>query len=288
MEILLILCALFVLSPNFVHSLIPYSDVEGWSFNDNILGPSEWGNKYPLCKNGLWQSPIDIPFKTTEACLEPIQWTNLDYPRQTTFQNAWRSVKPLFLDSSHPLTIQGGPLPMGTVYYFSLSTIRVGGDRESGSLHSLRGREYPGEWTIVFANGPNVTATSWETAESVAILSFFIDISEYDNPNWDVVIRKLPSIMRAGSNATVDLPSVRSLFPQYQDWETDYFMYIGSASVPPCIQPVTRVVYTTPINLSSRQINAFRNVCDEFGAVLVDNKRPLQTRKHISILRSKL
>jgi len=287
MEIQLI-CFLLMVSSHLVHALVRYSDVESWSYTDKILGPADWGDEYPLCKNGLWQSPIDIPFNTTSACLQPIQWMNLDHPRpQTTFQNAWRSIKPLLSDSSNPLTIRGGPLPIGEAYYFSLSTLRVGADGESGSQHSLRGRNYPGEWSMQFTNNPNITTTNWETAESIVILSFFIDISEYDNPNWDVIIRRLPSIMRAGSNATVDIPSVRSLLPQYQEWETDFFMYIGSVAVPPCIQPVTRVIYATPINLSSRQINAFRNVCDEFGSILVDNKRPLQTRKYIPILRSK-
>jgi len=287
MKIYLISSLFIVLLAEYGNTLVPYSFIQGWSYTDSILAPSEWGTRFPNCKNVWWQSPVDVPYDTTGACLDRIQWLNLDWPRpQTTLQNAWRNVKINFPDKSYPIVIKGGPLPKGEEYYLASVGFHVGATDESGSNHIIRGKQYPGEWTLLFTNNPNANETNWPQGDSIVVLSFLIEISSYDNLNWDSIVRALPALKRAGTNATVDLPSLRSLLPQYQDWESSYLFYIGSIAIPPCNEHATRVVYTTPINLSSRQVNAFRQACDEFGELIVNNQRPLQPGRHNQNLRA--
>jgi len=268
-------------------ALVSFQKYEDWTYKTGDKGPPNWDEKYPSCGKVWWQSPVDIPWNTTSACMEPLQWTNIDVSRdRTTIQNAWRAVKLYFPEKEDPLIISGGPLPKGVAYYFAGTAFHIGSKDNRGSLHSVRGKAYPLEVSIHFTNDPSADETSFPYADSIVIVGFFIDVSEEDNPNWDTIIRSLPQILRAGSFTEFQLTSFRSLLPQYQTWEDKYFTYIGSIAAPPCSDRVIRIVYTTPINLSSRQLNAFRQSCDEDGTPIVNNTLGLQPTRNNQFLRS--
>jgi len=269
-------------------SLVSYSMISDWTTKPGPKGPESWAEKYPMCgDNSLWQTPINIPLETTPVCLDPIQFTNLDCPQvNVTLQNAWRSAC-LFLDPEHKISISGGPLPRGVTYYLALLTLNVGSTNSGGSAHQIRGKAYPAELSLGFYDIPDANETNSDLANSMVVLTFLVEISPDDNPAWDSLVRSFPRIMRAGSSTTLNITSLHSLLPQYQDWTARYFTYVGSMKIPPCREHTIRVVYATTINLSSRQINAFRQACDEDGEPIVNNiRRPLKRSNHNQILRS--
>jgi len=268
-------------------TLVSFQKYSDWTYKTGNNGPPSWVAKYPECGKAWWQSPVDIPWDTTAACMEPIKWTNIDTPRNhSTLQNAWRVVKLHFPENEDPLIISGGPLPKGVEYYFAGSAFHIGSKDNFGSIHHVKGKAYPGEISLYFTNDPLANETSFPWADSIVIVDFFLDVSEENNPNWDPLIRNFPKILRAGSFTEFQLASFRSLLPQYQTWENKYFLYIGSIAAPPCSDRVIRIVYTTPINLSSKQLNAFRQSCDEDGTPIVNNTIGLQPTRHNQFLRS--
>jgi len=270
------------------YSLIHFSQYSGWTYKPGPKGPQSWASKWPMCgDNFLWQSPINIPLETTPAGIDQIQLTNLDSPQvNVTLQNAWRSAQ-VYLDPQHKISIWGGSLPRGIRYYLSTISMNVGSTNANGSSHLVRGKAYPAEIVLAFTDLPEANETNTFLANSVAVISFLVDISPEDNPGWDSMIRSFPKIKRAGSWTNLDISSLRALLPQYQDWTTRYYAYVGSSQLPPCREHALRVLYSTPINLSSRQINAIRQICDEDGDRIVDNsRRPLRPLNHNQVLRS--
>jgi len=270
-------------------SLVPFSPrVSEWTFKEGPKGPSTWAARFPGCSDSnLWQTPINIPFETTPACFDPLTFCNLNYPQiNVTLQNAWRSGI-LFPDPSFEISVCGGPLPRNVKYYLHGIAFSVGSTNSNGSNHLIRGVAHAGEVVLIFNDVPEANLTSDSLANTRLTISFLIDISPYDNLGWDSVIRSFPRIKRAGSHTKLDIASVLALLPQYQDWTTRYYTYVGSSPAPPCREHLLKVIYTTPINLSSNQVNALRQICDEDGDRIVNNvRRPLRPLNSNQVLRS--
>jgi len=254
---------------------IPIPD---WTYSDTAV----WKNIYPEC-GWSQQSPIDIPSDTIPACLEPLRFENLYWPQNNLeLQNIYRAARLSFdVASSYPLLVSGGPLPKGVWYYATEIDFKVGVDDRTGADHTLQGVDYPMEIQIGFSTDPIVTL---ENGTNV-VLSFFITISADDNESWEPIIQALSQIKQGGSHTTVSFASIASLLPPYYTWETKYYSYLGSWVAPPCKTKVTRVVYTTFIGLSERQIHAFRLLQDENGRPITNNnRRPLRSLEYRPVL----
>jgi len=177
-------------------------------------------------------------------------------------------------------------LPSTHWYYFATLCLTIGKEDVEGSGDLIRGDAASGEVTLVFTIDPNLNETNFSNAPSIVELNFFIEVGPVNNPGWEPLIKSFPRIIRAGSSTQVDVESLDALLPQYQDWQTRYFTYIGSLHKPPCNEHVIQVTYTTPINLSHNQINALRQICDENGKRIIDNHREVQPWNHRQGLRS--
>jgi len=269
-------------------SLIQWSQVSNWNWIvGDPKGPDNWRKIYPQCgSDWWWQSPVDIPLLTTSSCEAPLHWENRLWPQNNiTLQNAWR-YGALLLDRNYPIVIGGGPLPPKIWYYFAALCIAIGKQDGEGSADLIRGDSASGEITLVFTIDPNLNETNFATAPAIVELNFFIEVGPVNNVGWEPLIKALPKIFRAGSHTQIDIESLDALLPQYQDWQTRYFTYIGSLAKPPCNEHAIQVTYTTPINLSINQVNALRQICDEKGNRIIDNHRPTQPWNNRQGLRS--
>jgi len=239
-----------------------------WSFNDS----ANWKNLYPECGWGQ-QSPIDIPRDTISACLDPLRIENLYWPQSNLLmQNDYRGAIILFdMESSYPLLVSGGPLPKNLWFHMRDLYFHVGADDRTGSEHTLQGVDYPMEIKADLTAYPGVDNVT-------AVLTFFVVVSAEDNQAWEPVIQGLSQIKRGGTSTTVSVASLAALLPPYSTWESKYYTYLGTWVTPPCQAKVVRVVYTTFIRLSDRQIHAFRLLQDENNRPITDNiRRPIPT-----------
>ena len=55
-----------------------------------------------------------------------------------------------------------------------------------------------------------------------------------------------------------------------------YYSYEGSLTTPGCDEVVQWVLYSNPLNISSRQLAVFRTILDHNGNPLLQNFRPVQ------------
>lgn len=92
-----------------------------------------------------------------------------------------------------------------------------------------------------------------------------------DNP----FIKLLPNIVEPESSYIED----RTLFALRDLIKTKDFRYLsykGSLTTPNCIETVTWMVSTRPVQISSAELAEFRKLKDENGNLLKHNFRPLQ------------
>jgi len=259
-----------------VAQLILPTPIPEWSYADTVI----WKNTWPACGWGQ-QSPIDIPVDTIQVCLDPLHIENLYWPQSNLIlQNDYTGAALWLETQNYPILISGGPLPKGIWFYATSLKFHVGVDDSTGSDHTLQGVPYPIEIEI------ELQSEEINNATSDAVLSFFVAVSSDDNDAWEPIIQGLSRIKQGGSVTPVSFANLAALLPAYSTWETKYYSYLGTGSSPPCDAKVIRVIYTTFIRLSERQIHAFRLLQDANGRPLTDNiRRPIPTLDYRAVLK---
>jgi len=276
-KLIALLCAL---SANSAWALLP---VPAWDYETADTWPLTWpdcGRKY--------QDPQDIPYETTDACLQPLAWHNLDWPQNNVrFENNYRTLH-IYLDLSYPILISGGPLAAQTWYYGTRITIKIGHNDTIGSERTIRGRSFPAEVKLDLSVERDAVLNNYANSESRAVISWFVEVAPTDNPAWDQLLDTIPLVAQGGTEAIGSIGSIASLLPHYEDWEHAYFTYPGSWTTPPCYPDVTRIIYPVPIPLSSAQLSVLRQLTDENGVSLGINgvKRPIPPTDNRVFLRS--
>jgi len=278
--------ALVVVCQGYHQTRIQLSDVEDWQWS-GPHGPSNWSAIYPDW--GLdHQSPLNVPFETTNSCVQPLQFIGLlDAQPYATLQNGYRSAV-LFTDPNYPVWVHGGGLPADHLYHICGIYFSVGANDSSGSSNQLFNIKYPLEVMIVLATQPLADENDDAETSALAVLSFVVTITYDENPAWRTIVAALDSVEEGGSETDVNIASIGSLLPQYADWTTNYLSYTGTLPWPTCAQGVTWIIYPTAIPLSRQQVAAFRRIKDENGRAIVDNHRgvsdSLEIRQILSTL----
>jgi len=248
------------------------SIMESWMKEKPTIPPWEWANttaykKFPTCQVGN-QSPIDVPAEVIKQCPEVgFEFKNLNAPKSDmALVNMYRGAC-LFVDSDDfPVTISGGPLPKGEIYDIHDLYFHVGSNSSVGSLHTLQGKSYPMEIRV------DMSSVSGEFSD----LHLWVEVSENDNRAFEPIVEGLKKIKEGGSSTPVTIRSTGALFPQLPNWTTNYISYIGSWVGPPCRANIPRVIFTSTIPLSEKQIQAFREIQDEKQQPIVNNvRRPM-------------
>jgi len=254
-----------------------------WTYTKGKYGPSNWGLYWPRCSNGQIQAPVNIE----TGVVIPGCWPEIEL-------NGWgNSLKGIILTNGYraaaitpaphcDITLEGGPLPVGSTYHLLVALFHVGEDDSLGSDNAVDGKKTPLELCAVFATDPDA---DWHDADSSAgflVVEFGVVISTYDNEEWQPIIDGLHDIVQGGTSTHITLESLKSIFPK--DWSKDYYTTVTSFSVPPCTENVIKIYSKKVVQLSKKQVAQFRYINDEKGYPVTNNFRPLQNNAHRQIV----
>jgi len=247
--------------------------LEDWMKVNPTIPPWQWADPttyklFPACEQGN-QSPIDVPADLIKQCPEVgFEFKNLNAPKsKVVLVNMYRGAS-LYVDMDDVnVTVTGGPAPKGEIFDIHNLYFHVGSNSSVGSLHTLKGKSYPMEIRV---------DTSSVALGFVLDLHLWVEVSEKDNPAYEPIVQALSKIKKGGSSTPVTISNVGSLFPQVPNWTTNYISYVGSWVGVPCRPNMTRVIFTSTIQLSEKQIQAFREIQDEKEQPIVNNvRRPM-------------
>ncbi len=234
----------------------PSEDCSKIAWDYNTTGPNGPSNWSALCYgfsycNGNRQSPIDVFGGGIDNGLPSLN-SQLNYSNTATtiINNGGKSITFRCNEGS------------GTIVYDGLTYQLQGFQIKTPAEHKLQGINYPMELQILHYNIDQsrvfVVSVMVETGAESSFLQQFI-------PNLPATANTVYS-----SASTYNL---NNLLPANRG----YFHYLGSATEPPCTPNTTWLILEKPVQASTTQINAFRNIT---GA----NNRPLMPLNGRSIV----
>ncbi|KFU89638.1 Carbonic anhydrase 15, partial [Chaetura pelagica] len=151
------------------------------------------------------------------------------------------------------ITISGGGLP-GRYRALQLH-FHWGSPAGNGSEHTLDGHQLPMELHIVHMNVKYRTlAEAKGHPNGLAVLSFFYQVSESPNTNYNTIVAGLRNISQAGES--VDLAStfrLSTLLPRAGRL-SGYYRYQGSLTTPDCSEVVVWTIFEEPVEISQEQV----------------------------------
>ena len=101
---------------------------------------------------------------------------------------------------------------------------------------------------------------------------FCLQSSGVDNPAFDPITNNLDKVLHEGNEWQLNTTlSLRDLIPAST---SKFYRYQGSLTTPGCNEIVVWTVFDSPITISDKQIEKFRELIGEDGDVLVNNYRP--------------
>lgn len=209
--------------------------------------PKHWGDlspDYVLAKSGKEQSPVDL----SEAVLTNLPELQFEYhPSKLDLVYNGHTVKEVE-DKASSVTVHDDEFILQQFHF------------HSPSEHTVDGEHSPMEMHLVHQSEDG----------KVAVVAVLIEEGE-DNPAFDAVWDYLPSDANRErkSPTTVD---AAALLPKSRQ----YFRYPGSFTTPPCTEDVLWLVLKTPVELSRKQIEKFREI-------IHGNNRTVQPRNERAI-----
>ncbi|EDV29312.1 Carbonic anhydrase 2 [Trichoplax sp. H2] len=239
-----------------------------------MLGPEKWHNDYPLA-NGHYQSPIDI-----ECSQQIFQQDLLDHPLKITYSPCSDSLltntgSSFMVALGQDCVIQDGPLS----YEYELVQFHAHWGKEDyrGSEHTVNKTSHAMEIHLVHWNKTlykNVTE-AFSQPHGLAVIGVFTKIGSHHD-KLQAIVDQLHKITHQNDEAVkISSFNPEDLLPNPQG-RNAYWTYQGSLTTPPCTENVTWIVLRDPIEISSEQITAFRDLQSRDGKMM-DNFRPVQS-----------
>lgn len=232
-----------------------------------------WNNFSASCV-GQHQSPIHIfsnaALPVAIPALEMVGFRNL-IPHPIWITNNGHSVE-LKPGKKQYAKVFGALL--GGEYEIEGIHFHWGRSNDRGSEHVINDMRFAMEMHVVTRNIRYPTASdAMNHTDGLAVLAFFFDVRERENPALKPIIKEMRYIRPEGSRAVMRHSlTLASLLPQDTDL---FYTYRGSLTTPPCSEAVTWIVFPDPMPISYSQMQRFRELRSE-DAVLVDNYRHLQ------------
>ncbi|XP_047361001.1 carbonic anhydrase 3-like [Vespa velutina] len=234
------------------------------------------------------QSPIDL--KTTDTWTQkfpPLLLTGYWLKKgKATITNTGKTVNIELMDLSTNPYLRGGPLNEDE---FKLKNVqfRWGPSDSRGAEHSIDGIWYSMEAQALHWNTRYGSLEKcYDKSDGIAILSYLMQVvgckGMPDNPTVARVTDHLANIKKTGSSITVTPDCLWWILQACA--APGYFTYHGSLTVPPYNECVIWIIISHAIKISSRQMNAFRNIYDYKWDPIVSNYRPQQLCCHRRIL----
>lgn len=212
-----------------------------WGY-DHKNGPMHWSDltrDFALCRFGKTQSPIDINTDLVKKAKLP------------AIKSRYKSSTGKLINTGHAIEISlpdGGfvTVPSGKYKFIQLHF-------HSPSEERINGKAFPLGAHLVHKNA----------AGNLAVIAILFTKGR-DNSALDNIITSLP-IHRNKQVPLKERFDVTKLLPS----SLEYYAYQGSLTTPPCTEGVAWQVLKTPVEMSPKQIHAFKKIFKV-------NARPIQ------------
>ncbi len=190
---------------------------------------SHWDKVYPRCRGHI-QSPVN--FNTTHIYQYKMKMPILFYGQDMEVMGADNGhTRGLSVIANNPtVKIEGLEYKLMSIHVHHISEHTINHHHTQGELHLLLSR-----------NGKTVDH----------VLAILLKGSNTSNRS----LQSLLSIFKApGAMTTFNVHTLNSLEPN----EPSYYQYLGSLTTPPCTEGITWMVFSTPIDVSHKQIQAIK------------------------------
>ncbi|KAM7402814.1 hypothetical protein PAMP_018025 [Pampus punctatissimus] len=262
-----------------------------WAYS-GIYGPDEgWASAYPECRERN-QSPINIMEQDTKVSTEYQELTlegfDTESSNKTSMKNTGKTVAIMLKDDYF---VRGAGLP-GRFKAEKVEFHWGPSNGSEGSEHSINGRRYPVEMQIYMYNSDDFDSLSAALREKriIAAMAVFFQVGGKDNPAVDPIIHGLKGVVHHEKETFLEPFVLKDLLPSSLG---SYYRYTGSLTTPPCSKIVEWIIFSRPIYVSYKQLEAFYSIFtteqqDHVKSVeyLRSNFRPIQSLDNRHVFKS--
>ncbi|XP_042354745.1 receptor-type tyrosine-protein phosphatase gamma [Plectropomus leopardus] len=262
-----------------------------WAYS-GIYGPDEgWASAYPECRERN-QSPINIVDQDTKVSTEYQELTlegfDTESSNKTSMKNTGKTVAIMLKDDYF---VRGAGLP-GRFKAEKVEFHWGPNNGSEGSEHSINGRRYPVEMQIYMYNSDDFDSLSAALREKriIAAMAVFFQVGGKDNPAVDPIIHGLKGVVHHEKETVLEPFILKDLLPSALG---SYYRYTGSLTTPPCSKVVEWIIFSRPIYVSYKQLEAFYSIFtteqqDHVKSVeyLRSNFRPIQSLDNRHVFKS--
>uniref|UniRef100_A0A8B9JVP5 protein-tyrosine-phosphatase n=1 Tax=Astyanax mexicanus TaxID=7994 RepID=A0A8B9JVP5_ASTMX len=257
----------------------------------NRFPSTGWATAYPECQERN-QSPINIADQDTKVSMEYQELTldgfETESSNKTSMKNTGKTVAILLKDDYF---VRGAGLP-GRFKAEKVEFHWGQSNGSDGSEHSINGRRFPVEMQIYMYNSDDFDSLNAAIREKrvIAAMAVFFQVGQKDNPAVDPIIHGLRGVVHHEKETFLEPFVLRDLLPSNIG---SYYRYVGSLTTPPCSKVVEWIVFSRPVFLSYKQLEAFYSIFtteqqDHVKSVeyLRNNFRPLQSLDNREVFKS--
>uniref|UniRef100_A0A4W6F8T4 protein-tyrosine-phosphatase n=1 Tax=Lates calcarifer TaxID=8187 RepID=A0A4W6F8T4_LATCA len=250
-----------------------------------------WASAYPECKERN-QSPINIVDQDTKVSTEYQELTlegfDVESSNKTSMKNTGKTVAIMLKDDYF---VRGAGLP-GRFKAEKVEFHWGPSNGSEGSEHSINGRRYPVEMQIYMYNSDDFDSLSAALREKriIAAMAVFFQVGGKDNPAVDPIIHGLKGVVHHEKETFLEPFVLKDLLPSSLG---SYYRYTGSLTTPPCSKVVEWIIFSRPIYVSYKQLEAFYSIFtteqqDHVKSVeyLRSNFRPIQSLDNRHVFKS--
>ncbi|XP_044205420.1 receptor-type tyrosine-protein phosphatase gamma-like [Thunnus albacares] len=262
-----------------------------WAYS-GIYGPDEgWASAYPECRERN-QSPINIVDQDAKVSTEYQELTlegfDTESSNKTSMKNTGKTVAIMLKDDYF---VRGAGLP-GRFKAEKVEFHWGPSNGSEGSEHSINGWRYPVEMQIYMYNSDDFDSLSAALREKriIAAMAVFFQVGGKDNPAVDPIIHGLKGVVHHEKETFLEPFVLKDLLPSSLG---SYYRYTGSLTTPPCSKVVEWIIFSRPIYVSYKQLEAFYSIFtteqqDHVKSVeyLRSNFRPIQSLDNRHVFKS--
>lgn len=229
-----------------------------WAYS-GIYGPDEgWAVAYPECRERN-QSPINIVDQEAKVSIEYQELTlegfSSESSNKTSMKNTGKTVAIMLKDDYF---VRGAGLP-GRFKAEKVEFHWGPSNGSEGSEHSINGHRFPVEMQIYMYNADDFDSLSAALREKriIAAMAVFFQIGAKDNPAVEPIIHGLKGVVHHEKETFLEPFVLKDLLPSSLG---SYYRYTGSLTTPPCSKVVEWIVFSRPIYVSYKQLEAFYSI----------------------------
>jgi len=150
-----------------------------------------------------------------------------------------------------------------------------GSTNDRGSEHTINGISYPMEVHLVHINKKYIgdVATALTKPDGLAVIGIMFVVGGRKFRQLDPIVAAAEGLH---DDSSAEIDATVSLQKWLNEVGPGYYTYEGSLTTPTCNQVVTWVVMEKAIEISEKQLDAFRGLYYKDDSPMVDNFRPPQ------------